>query len=111
MENGKSQSLAEKIALLLQQETATGSDDFSILRAGLEKINQRLDKIEAQIAPQNPKSETPNHQSIHPSQDKFLNLEELADQIIKNFPNEKACPYEPTGKACDHCSMCNSRGF
>ena len=109
MENGNTQKLAERIALLLN-ENQKGSED-SFLRESLEKINQRLDKIETQIASQNPKSQIPNPKSLHVSQEKFSNLEELADEIIANLQNEKACPYEPTGKPCDHCSMCNSRGF
>jgi GTPase Era involved in 16S rRNA processing len=103
------QNLAEKIALLLQANQNAEDKDF--LRASLEKINQRLDKIESQIFLQNPKSKIQNPKSFHVSQEKFSNLEELADEIIANLPNEKACPYEPAGKPCDHCSMCNSRGF
>lgn len=110
MENGNAQNLAERIAQLLQ-ENERGSDDA--LRSSLEKINQRLDKIEAQIALQNsnPQSAVRSPQSFHPSQEKFKSLEEIADEIIANLENEKACPYEPAGKPCDHCAMCSSRGF
>src|SRR5215213_9252835 len=110
MSNEKSQNLAERIAQLLQ-ENEKGSDDF--LRASLEKINQRLDKIESQITLQNsnPQSAIPNPKSFHASQEKFKSLEELADEIIADMPDEKACPYEPTAKPCDHCAMCSSRGF
>lgn len=109
MEIQNTQNLAEKIARLLQAETPNA--DFQSLQTSLEKINQRLDKIESQIAFQNPESRIPNPKSFHSSQEKFTNLEELADEIINGLQNEKACPYEPTGKPCDHCAMCNSRGF
>ncbi len=110
MSNNGTQNLAEKIALLLN-ENQKGSDD-NFLRESLEKINQRLDKIETQtIASQNPKTKDQRPKPSHSSQQKFTNLEELADEIISNLQNEKACPYEPTGKPCDHCSMCNSLGF
>ena len=111
MENGNTQNLAERIALLLQENEKGSDNDF--LRASLEKINERLDQIENQIALQNsnPKSQIQNPKSFHVSQEKFKSLEELADEIIANMQDEKACPYEPTGKPCDHCSMCNSRGF
>lgn len=109
MENQNTQNLAKKIALLLQGKEKGSEDSF--LRSNLEKINQRLDKIEFDLALQNPKSKTQNPKSNHPSQEKFTNLEELADEIINSMQNEKACPYEPTGKPCDHCAMCNSRGF
>jgi hypothetical protein len=110
MENGNTQNLAERIAQLLQ-ENEKGSDDF--LRASLEKINQRLDTIEARMIQQNaaPQTQIPNPKLFHASQEKFKSLEDLADEIIANMQNEKACPYEPTGKPCDHCAMCSSRGF
>lgn len=109
MKSENTQTLAEKIALILQENSKESDEDF--LRLNLEKINHRLDKIESRIVPQNPQSQIPNSKSLHPSQEKFLSLEELADEIIGNLQNEKACPYEPTGKLCDNCSMCNSRGF
>ena len=98
------QILAEKIALLLS-ENESDSSDTKLFRESLEKINQRLEKIESQIVPQ-----TQNSVS-HPSQERFLNIEQIANEIIENLQNEKACPYEPTGKPCDNCAMCNSRGF
>ena len=109
MENVNTQNLAEQIARLLQQNEKRSDADFQ--RSSLEKINERLDKIESQITFQNPKSKIQNPKSIHTSQEKFKNLEEIADEIIANLQSEKACPYEPTGKPCDHCAMCNSRGF
>ncbi len=107
--SNNTQNLAEKIAHLLNENQKGSEADF--LRVSLEKINQRLDKIETQIASQNSKTEDQRPQTNHSSQEKFTNLEELADEIINNLENEKACPYEPAGKPCDHCSMCNSLGF
>ena len=109
MENQNTQDLAEKIARLLQAETRNA--DFHSLQSSLEKINQRLDNIESQISFQNSKFKIQSPKSFHASQEKFVNLGELADEVIDNLQNEKACPYEPTGKPCDHCAMCNSRGF
>ena len=110
MENQKAGELSEKIALLLQ-ENETGSDNARFFRESLEKINQRLENIESNIKSQNPRSQIPNPKSNHPSQERFLNVEAIADEIIENLQNEKACPYEPTGKPCDNCAMCSSRGF
>ena len=109
MENANTQNLAAKIAQLLN-ENQKGSD-ADLLRSSLEKINERLDKIESQITFRNPKSQILNPKSNHASQEKFKSLEEIADEIIAGLENEKACPYEPTGKPCDHCAMCSSRGF
>lgn len=110
MVNEQTQKLAERIALLLQ-ENEKGSDDVSFVRASLEKINERLDKIESQLSFDNSKFKIQNSKFNHPSQEKFENLEEIAHLVLNSLQNEKACPYEPTGKPCDHCSMCNSRGF
>lgn len=111
MQNAETQKLAEKIALLLS-ENRSEPDDAKLFRESLEKINQRLEKIESQInqQTQHPAPST-QHSFSHPSQERFLNIEQIADEIIENLENEKACPYEPTGKPCDNCSMCNSRGF
>ncbi len=115
MEKQEAQNLAEKIALLLQ-ENGKESDDFADLRVSLRKINQRLDEIENKLASHNPTYVNPSSFNLppsktHPSQEKFDIAEIIADEIIGNLQNEKACPYEPTGKPCDHCSMCSSRGF
>ena len=112
MESRKTHNLGERIAALLQENEKGNGDD--LLRLSLEKINQRLDAIESNTALQNsPKSQSPINtaRSFHFSQDKFTDLEELADEIINDLQNEKACPFEPAGKPCDNCAMCSSRGF
>jgi hypothetical protein len=100
------QKLAERIARLLESEQQGG--DLASVFASLEKINHRLDKLEAFS---NPQSAIRNPQSVHPSQEKFAVLEAVADQIIEGLKTEKACTFEPNGRPCDHCSMCSSRGF
>lgn len=98
--------LAEKIANLLDSETK--SSDVAALFASIEKINRRLEKLES---PQNPQSPIRNPQSTHPSIEKFSVAEAIADEIFVGLQKEKACTFEPNGKPCDHCAMCNSRGF
>jgi hypothetical protein len=105
MESEKTQKLIRQIGLLLQ-ENDNGSGEF--LRQTLEKINTRLDLIELQLQSSTSKVQSPK--SLHPSQDKFILIEELVDEIIVNQKIEKACMFE-TNKPCDNCSMCNSRGF
>jgi hypothetical protein len=100
------QKLAEQIAKILKENDF---HEFSSVKLNFERLGKRLDQLEFQI--QDPKSKIQNPKSFHTSQQKFTNLEEIADEIIANMENEKACPYEPTGKPCDHCSMCNSLGF
>ena len=79
------------------------------LFAAIEKINHRLDKLESGRQA-NLRSEIPNLKP-HPSLDKLNIAEAIADSIFGSQFKEKACTFEPNGKPCDHCSMCNSRGF
>ncbi len=113
MSNEAANNLAVKIARLLQTEAPEA--DFYSLQKSIEKISERLEKIETTLNNQNSfgaHSTSFNANSYkHPSQEKFDIAEIIADEIIENANAEKPCPYEPTGKPCDHCSMCNSRGF
>ena len=99
--------LAERIARVLEAEQQGG--DLASIFASLEKINHRLDKLEA--APSAGKLAVGVPSSVHPSQERFAVLEAVADQIIEGLNTEKACTFEPNGRPCDHCSMCSSRGF
>jgi len=99
--------LAERIARLLETEQPGG--DLASVFASIEKINHRLDKLEASTHSPQPMIRDPR--SLHPSQEKFAVLEAVADQIIEGLKNEKACSFEPSERPCDHCSMCSSRGF
>ncbi|MEO6588363.1 MAG: hypothetical protein ABIP06_03455 [Pyrinomonadaceae bacterium] len=108
MTHQEKQNLAEKIALLLSEKESEPRD-ANFLRESFEKINSRLEKIESQIQTPNPQNKS--FQPAHFSQERFKIISDTADEIIENIQNEKACPYEPTGKPCDNCAMCNSRGF
>ncbi len=62
--------------------------------------------------PQTPHSELrtqtlPNH----PSQERFGVDEAAVSELVEFFEAEKQCSVDPPGKPCDHCAMCNSRGF
>ena len=99
------QTLADKIARMLESETQ--NPETAALFAGIEKINHRLDKLEAALS--SPPQAVP--QLPHPSQEKFAVIEAFADEIIAGMKQEKTCTFEPNGRPCDHCSMCSSRGF
>jgi hypothetical protein len=47
----------------------------------------------------------------HPSQEQFTGIGEAVSELVEFFEREKTCTVEPGGKPCDHCGMCNSRGF
>ena len=100
------ESLAQKISQILQDERP--SADLSAVKASLDAINARLEKLEASQTV--PHSATHSPHSNHPSLEKFAIAEAIADQIFAAKGNEKACTFEPS-KPCDHCSMCSSRGF
>lgn len=80
------------------------NSELAALFAAVDKINHRLDKLESAKAPVAPAK------SQHPSLDKLSVAEAVADSIFDGRYKEKACQFEPD-KPCDHCSMCNSRGF
>ena len=49
--------------------------------------------------------------ATHPSQERFGIDEAAVSELVEFFENEKKCSVDPSGKPCDHCSMCSSRGF
>ncbi len=88
-------------------------NDLSALFAAIEKIGQRLEKLEIGANSDNIsnlRSDPSKIQIPHPSLDKLNIAEAIADSIFGHYNKEKACQFEPD-KPCDHCSMCNSRGF
>ena len=106
MSQTSTDSLAQKIARILEAESA--GVDLASIQAGIDKINERLERLES--VQSNPQTAIRIPRSVHPSQDKFEVAEAIADQIFGGMQKEKACTFEPN-KPCDHCSMCNSRGF
>jgi len=107
--------LAEKIAKLLEGESP--APEHATLFAAIEKINHRLDKIESgtrnPAAPSLQPATIHHPPSTHPSLEKLNVAEAIADAVfagVQGMHKDKACQFEPS-KPCDHCSMCNSRGF
>jgi len=103
VERSTQQQLAEQIAKLVEAETRSG--DIAAIFASIEKINHRLDKLEASAAQPRPDP------SIHASQDRFAIAEAIVDELFAAQGAEKACAFEPNDRPCDHCSMCSARGF
>ncbi len=79
---------------------------FDSIKNSLDAINSRLDRLEFAF-----EAEILRPETDHPNLDKFSIAEAIADQIFAGVSKEKACTFEPTPRPCDHCSMCNSRGF
>jgi hypothetical protein len=47
----------------------------------------------------------------HPSAERFGIEEAAVSELVEFFEAEKQCSVDPSGKPCDHCAMCSSRGF
>ena len=47
----------------------------------------------------------------HPSEQRFGVDEAVVSELVEFFEAEKQCSIDPSGKPCDHCAMCSSRGF
>ncbi len=103
------QDLAQKIAELIKNHDNAGVSVS--LEESIVRINDRLTQIEKSLSSHKSHTSIHNPNIAHPSEQKFDVVEAIADKIIDQYQNEKACTFEPNGKPCDHCSMCSSRGF
>lgn len=102
----ESKEVADKVEQIVRSRSGEG--ELAQILIELQKINSRLEKLEANT---NSRSEISDLKLLHPSQEKFEIAEAIADAIFDGVHKEKACSFEPNGKPCDHCSMCSSRGF
>jgi hypothetical protein len=129
-EQDRMRSLAQRIAQRLEEKETessrsnVSSGEFSDLRAMLADMNKRLVQIESHlarkevsVAPTAKQGSFSNWSNVatmkeHPSLDKFKVDEATAiSEMVDFFESEKKCSLDPSGKPCDHCSMCSSRGF
>lgn len=126
-EQDKARSIAERIAQRISRnedvqtssKASFSSNDASALRSTLEDFNRRLVQIERQLANKNTNvqgSYSPwSNQTVaknHPSMDKFeIDEATTISELVDYLEGEKKCTLDPSGKPCDHCSMCSSRGF
>ena len=85
-----------------QESSKTSSEFFQFIPA---TQSPWLGRLPAMLANQNP------HSVDHPSQQRFGVEEATVAELVEFFENEKKCAMDPSGKPCDHCAMCNSRGF
>jgi len=52
-----------------------------------------------------------NAAASHASEERFGVEEAVINELVDYFQGEKTCSLDPSGKPCDHCTMCSSRGF
>ncbi len=112
--------------------------ELAAVRAGLSELQRKIAQLEAKVNSEPTRTSTPIQRSSeanrypvqqkpvlithspwlagvntsysHPSQEKFGVEEATVSELVDFFEKEKMCSLE-AGKPCDHCDMCNSRGF
>ena len=108
------------------------SSELAAVRAGISELQRKLAQLEAKVSSESVDSHAPvgagqarstvpithspwlagiNSSYSHPSQEKFGVEEAVVSELVDFFEKEKICGVEPGAKPCDHCAMCNSRGF
>jgi hypothetical protein len=132
--------IAERIAKRMSNRTPVVpkqdtnlTAELSAVRATLSELERKLARLEAKVSGESPTQETEaarlssgssrpiplthspwlagvNATSMHPSQERFGVEEAVISEMVDFFEKEKACSLE-SSKPCDHCTMCNSRGF
>ena len=71
-----------------------------------------LGRLPSMLGRENPHSAGNNPPVVeHSSQERFGVEEATVAELVEFFENEKQCSIDPSGKPCDHCAMCSSRGF
>jgi|SRR5207302_8813796 len=85
-----------------QVSAASASEFFQFVPA---MQSPWLSRLPSMLANANP------HSVDHPSQQRFGVEEATVNELVEFFEQEKKCSMDPSGKPCDHCAMCSSRGF
>ncbi|HEX8843611.1 MAG TPA: hypothetical protein VF791_03155 [Pyrinomonadaceae bacterium] len=133
------QSAGAGEAEAVRAQSADGvGEQLAAMRSSLEELQKRLVQIESHVvrkddvragqsveqgsARQQPQSTSAVGvrspwlggmyvSATHPSQERFGVEEAAVSELVDFFEGEKKCELEPGGKPCDHCAMCNTRGF
>jgi hypothetical protein len=136
-EPDQARSIAERIARKLsadgsqssrpsQRDRALG-DEIAAVRAGISSLQQKLAQLESRGSAESSSSSNPplartpfvhspwlagvNAVASHPTEERFGVDEAVINELVDYFQGEKTCSIDPSGKPCDHCAMCSSRGF
>ena len=141
MSADQARQIAERIARRVDGAAATPRErdktdlgsELAAVRASLDQLQQKLVQIKAKVGyggsstsggsvgvgasagvAAAPRVHSPWLEGVnagHPSGERFGVEEATVSELVDFFQSEKACSLEPGGKPCDHCAMCNSRGF
>jgi hypothetical protein len=119
---------------------AEATAEIARVRANISELQQRLAQLESRQphdlqtsnesagnaspfsnqslapAPSTPFTHSPwlagvNATAAHAAEERFGVEEATINELVDFFQSEKMCSLDPSGKPCDHCAMCSSRGF
>lgn len=104
--------------------------EIAAVRASIRTLQQKLAQLESGVREEalttsnRPFARTPfvppthspwlagvNAVASHPAEERFGVDEAVISELVDYFQSEKTCSIDPSGKPCDHCAMCSSRGF
>ena len=122
-------SLAERIARKVSAPKPGSSrpsalnSEIAAVRASISDLQKRLSELESRAGEESSASRSfvpPTHSPwlagvnavpSHASEERFGVEEAVINELVDYFQSEKTCSLDPSGKPCDHCAMCSSRGF
>ena len=129
-------SLAERIARKMSsghsssaaptQPKSQLNAEIAAVRASINDLQQKLVQLESRALKESsatsiqssfvPPTHSPwlagvNATATHASEERFGVEEAVINELVDYFQSEKTCSLDPSGKPCDHCAMCSSRGF
>jgi hypothetical protein len=135
-EPDQARALAERIARKVSASSSAGlgrpndplDAEIATVRATISDLQNRLVQLESRARGEAPRPTSPSRPSFvppthspwlagvnatatHPTEERFGVEEAVVNELVDYFQSEKSCSIDPSGKPCDHCAMCSSRGF
>lgn len=134
-EMDQARSLAERIARKMAAGAHSHPEseltaEITAVRASINELQKKLTQLESRASEEVTSSTTPhrafasfvppthspwlagvNAAAAHPTEERFGVEEAVVNELVDYFQSEKTCSLDPSGKPCDHCAMCSSRGF
>jgi hypothetical protein len=136
-ESDQARSIAERIARKVSggsaatprysQPDPSVTSEIAAVRASISALQQKLAQLESGVREETSSTSNPpfvrtpfvhspwlagvNAVASHPTEERFGVDEAVINELVDYFQSEKTCSIDPSGKPCDHCAMCSSRGF